>query len=993
MTKAQEECYKFETLSEQIVHYIFKDTNAQITRTDISKDGGYDIVVECDDGIKKQKIYFECKLRGGNLNLRDIAANVIIAFNEGAVALVIFTNHNYTRQTNEHLKYFLSKTVLNIKIIIGEQINQLVKICCIPISENLSSLIGSGKSKIKIFDKALQIDLSQPKLYSQFLYKQLEVGDDKNKDIYLTLRNKELLESTRLFLLQSGIVAISGVIGSGKRTFCKALIANLDFININIDASLHRLRETLLLDILLTIWGIPGKNIIEDFTIGYIDAIIGKLAKKYPNKQTLNILRRLFGDESIKGVNNEQYNLRACEYILYILNLHHSNSPYLICIRNLEYASSEIQNLLIYFITRLQDYEIPCIILWNKEEYNICVQQVIDLQNIFQSQKKFKEVKLYLYTHQEAVEYIKHSKPEISDYIAKLIVDRIGIRQGNITMFLRYLENTNILMKDYKRIALEIENLPPNHIPALTDKVMRLYRNRYRNLFDIIYLLRGKVSENLLIQMDIQLSGPDKLVEEDILVYHNEWYSCANPVVWSIIEDWGNEDSPEIRRIARKILKISLGQKELSFEINAYIQKYLGQFDEAEKNLWQYILQLRELRQFDALIQSYDIAIEIADKLKNDIVLLHYITQQIEILVIKKELLSKKVDMRLKELKQILYGYPHQNIPQYFYIAYDYFIAKRDFKNGIYDTSTGSGALLKEYYEKASLGFYRENTEDWLGKVCCLYALFVKERQGNDAAWIVFQKIRILLPDSFTIQREYYSHLGCMNLYNNPKEAFTYYQKIIELFKNSPTLCSLPFHEYVDKAMAKLLVGDAEAAKNLAQEAVTICESNRIIDEWGRALNIQGCAMVYLNRSIEALELFKESYQMLKTSGYKLYGWRSQLNYIQQVLINDIKTDQLKDELKDAYDCFLFLFQNKVNTLVENDKNSFLLTREYHALLLFGVCIRKMKLQKWIKPFADFNLETIKRRYYKDLKLIINNPQKVLCDSPYFRTNIILMMG
>ena len=98
MTGAQEEFGKFEKISEHIVKYIFRDTDAKITQTAPTKDGGYDIVAECVDGKSTKKIYFECKMRSSNLNLRDIAANVIIAFNEGAVTLVVFTNYNYTVQ-------------------------------------------------------------------------------------------------------------------------------------------------------------------------------------------------------------------------------------------------------------------------------------------------------------------------------------------------------------------------------------------------------------------------------------------------------------------------------------------------------------------------------------------------------------------------------------------------------------------------------------------------------------------------------------------------------------------------------------------------------------------------------------------------------------------------------------------------------------------------------------------------------------------------------
>ena len=103
LTDAQKYNTQFEALSTQIVKLFFKDTNAIIKKTKDTKDGGYDILVEYSDGTTTKRIYFECKLRSGNLNLRDIAANLIIAFNEGAVALGIITNYDYTEQSNENI--------------------------------------------------------------------------------------------------------------------------------------------------------------------------------------------------------------------------------------------------------------------------------------------------------------------------------------------------------------------------------------------------------------------------------------------------------------------------------------------------------------------------------------------------------------------------------------------------------------------------------------------------------------------------------------------------------------------------------------------------------------------------------------------------------------------------------------------------------------------------------------------------------------------------
>lgn len=85
-TEAQKNSKNFEKLSMDIINLIFKDVPVEIHKTNDSKDGGYDAVVELYDDKKcLKRIYFECKLRTKNLNLRDIAANLIIAFNEGAV--------------------------------------------------------------------------------------------------------------------------------------------------------------------------------------------------------------------------------------------------------------------------------------------------------------------------------------------------------------------------------------------------------------------------------------------------------------------------------------------------------------------------------------------------------------------------------------------------------------------------------------------------------------------------------------------------------------------------------------------------------------------------------------------------------------------------------------------------------------------------------------------------------------------------------------------
>jgi tetratricopeptide (TPR) repeat protein len=321
-------------------------------------------------------------------------------------------------------------------------------------------------------------------------------------------------------------------------------------------------------------------------------------------------------------------------------------------------------------------------------------------------------------------------------------------------------------------------------------------------------------------------------------------------------------------------------------------------------------------------------------------------------------------------------------------------MAKREFKKGNYDTGTGIGAVTKHYYERTINSTYTDNTGDWLGRLCYQYALRIKESQGNKSALDIFTRALKALPDSFAIWREYYSHLGCMLLYDAPNEAFSYYSTIIAAFGNNKALCALPFHEYGDRAMSKLLEGNADWAAILAQEAIDICESNGIIDEWGRILNIKGCAFLCQGKPSQASLLFKESLELLKSSGYKLYSWRSQLNYIQLELNADNIRSELIDEFEDAYRCFVSLFKNKIKELVYGDLRELRKTREYHALLVIGLCLNSIKKQpSLINIFKDFELDAVKSTYQKDLWQLINDPEKALQKSPYYRAGKIIMIG
>lgn len=988
MTEYQKNADEFEVLSEQIVHHIFKDTKATIVKTEKLKDGGYDIVVECSVGKKTHKAYFECKLRSKNMNLRDIAANVIIAYNEGAITMVALTNHNYTAQADEQLSLFLEKTILNIKIIIGDDINNLAKKFNIQMQDALAVLIKPTGSNRNLENKLLQIDFSKDNVHNQLF----ETPKNMIDDAQLWSGFTDIFMSALTVLQEGGLLALTGLIGVGKRRLVNSFIPSIDGIAIWIQASLHQTQERVLMDILLGIWGISITNLFEDFSETHIDGIIERLSRKISNIDTLNILRRLLGDARVEGVNNEHYNTLICDYIVELLKMHSTSFNYLFVFENLAYAKHEIYVLLSYLISKLSQNSIPCIVIQDTEELN--VQRSVNLFSSFGHLHGFKPIEIKAFSKDDAEEYIIASYPEIPKIISKEIINHVGTRYANINIFIRYLRNKGIAMSDNKRIAIELLSLQPNSIPYVFHKAMTFYKEQMPpTFFDAMFLLRGKVSDRLCIKLAISVEVLDILSRDGIVSFHQGYYVCANRVVREIIENWGHDDSPRLRKLALDILDI--WKDDYGFDIRyekAHLYKYIGKYEQSLEELLPYIEHLESERQLDAYCEACDVVIDIYQKQRKPLETMAWVIKQLNIFAIQKKLFTPKATKRLDELAHDLDSFAYLCPPKHYTLAYDYFTFLIEFKKGNYDTNVNSGLLMRHYFNNAVNKVEVDNYDDWLGKICERYVLCIKESEGYEAALAAFNKILKVLPESNRVRRGYLSHLACMCLHNKPDKAFGYYSDIIETLHDTKGPYS-PFHEYVDRAMCKLLANDLSSAEKYARHAIEICEANAILDEWGRSLNILGCVLVCRGRNLEARTCFKESLEMLKISEYKLYCWRSQLNYIHAELECGGDEELALRELDDAYQCFTSLHNAKLHLLLENGEKNIIQTREYHALLAFAVYRSKLKGKIDSTLTDDFDFGHLTKRYLNDLQLLLNNPEEALPGSVFYRNRMIMTVG
>ena len=313
-------------------------------------------------------------------------------------------------------------------------------------------------------------------------------------------------------------------------------------------------------------------------------------------------------------------------------------------------------------------------------------------------------------------------------------------------------------------------------------------------------------------------------------------------------------------------------------------------------------------------------------------------------------------------------------------------------------------AILNEhikYYNNCLNGTMRENPGDYLGKLCWNYALYIKETRGNSAALKVFEAASEALPNSHMLRIGYLSHLACILLPSDPQKSYEYYCEIIELVNNGQTFCDFPFHEYGDKAMCKVLLKEAAKALAHAKVGIRYAESHGVFDEVGRILNIKGCAYLLSNNILKAVKCFREATEIMGYSGYNLYRWRSEMNYVNYSLTasNTVSNkEELRNKLLDAYSIFKDALIKKVLNLISSD-DDFLASREFLALLVVGKCSRQLfdtkeNIISGEKVAEELCFPDKIKEHYLEMIEQLTDPQKELTlQSLYVHNGNIFIIG
>lgn len=1011
---AKNKWQEFEQLAIDCVRDVYCHQETQLIPTRIVKDNGYDAKI-LSDAFQDEKILslIEAKLRNKNVGLRDVAATVIIGYNLGVYRIFFVINSYATPQFIDEIENFKKKTNLKCTIVDNPILKSWIKNLAVSQKRNYSSELLSYLMNTTETENVL---FKSSKTNEDNMYFQKNRGIKSNACafFYRNERIQKIISDLELCLSNRENAILCGGEGSGKSTIISKAIDNITDL-MHLDMSNCLTTRAFLLKLLFTLWGIENLEGKLNFNESDLDLITSCVGKENLDNRTQEALKIILNSSITTFIQHADYfNIIILEYLKKLLLLHSKEKNSYFYFYNLEKTSPDV----LVFLRSL------CMML-NDINYHFIleIRTPITGNEYFTSDKWNTEVELFKsidnsahmtsipeFTRDEAIEYLTIILKGLTKAHALVIIESVGTNPLFLHCTVEWLYNNKIINKyPNDRVLVEkfkpfFESIRPEQNMIFATKWISFFMENgleYKNFFTALYILDGKIPltffDKLFHRALIYDTVLENLEKNGIIFIKNSNIVVAHLVYLTALKNCCS--SIQIRRICSLILH-ELEEKKLKNDLDRLkILDILYLCENWSRLITDYkesVMYLKNTYQFKIAYLYMKKVVNAFNNLFNESMELEFYKEYLDAFQLYFQLsaflklISQPIEKEwIDKYSEVLRHYDYltaQDISRYD-LFYNYICSQYYFKNSEY-------LVAKEYckivYNKNLEKIFVENS-DLAGKLCIGYALAIKEIEGYEAAKDEFETFLTMYPESKNLKGEYWVHLSCMELDNNPINAYKYTSDVIKLYENENMQIEHPlFHKYVDLAMELLFAKDYEKSKNSSYQALELATANGIIAEEGRAKNILACCEYMLNKDIDyIIKLLKSSCFLLEKSYYIPYLWRSRIN----LATFYIKKGNFDDALPYLISAENYLLENAKEKILSNIKTKSLhSSREYIALLLIGAYYKKYYNKEY---FEGIQSKVNSQLYNIHVQNITNGnyPDIVFKDSSYLHEDTVFIVG
>lgn len=910
ITEIKQYWKKFEDLAVEFIQQTYcKSTNYKFIQTRYQKDGGFDAKQEAEVFENDTVLsLLEAKLRNSNLDLRDISASVIIAFNLGAYCIFIVTNHSSTPQLMENIEMFQRKTNLKIKLVDGMQLSKWVE----PQQRELTEkgyprelLEYLGKPKRPARTKKTK-NIEAPPKASIPENPAIEAMSRKNGShvfSHYIFETKQLLKHSKALtgeLNNRAIAVVKGGQGLGKSVLVENARRMLgsEVIFISCDMAYALSCRIFFLQLLSGILGLENYKALMQLESPDKQIIASIAGKTQKHDELEAILLDILQPNDASRWHSDVTSLLLTDYLGSLLTPYLPISNYIFCFHNIEYTPPEVLNFLSLLIETFKTKEIACIIE---------IRDPLTSTAFYDPQSWKRHVALFErlatsgcvhniegFTKEEAKAYISQRLPGLDDRRAEVVVGAVGNSPLLLDYAVRWLKEEKIINEyaENQHLIDQFEvffnSISPQNAVAVVAQWIELLKAEY-NLEDILVLLElfeGSIPLDIFLEISEQRQA-DELLERGLAKVEDGYFCVSHHLITQVLQHQSNGLS--CYRVAKIVLPQLLALSEQGNEtetVQLYIiafQRACMQWEEVAQSGCDVANRLKQNFQFESACRYFAYAREAAKKIyersSTAEALQAFIDAAIEELdnaIVVGRIGTPTYRQVIGWVESAVLEMPH-NQSEYYSSAARYYLLKHNYERlHLDDAKEISESLLNAINNSPEI--HKKN--DLAGRILEECALITKSMNGYDPAHKVYKEYYEKFPSSEAIQVGLLSHISCMNLYHDPDQSINNIRKLIDFVVKKDLRGRFPlFHEYGDIAMASLIAKRYGEAMEHANYCNSLAKANGVWLQQGRAENFIACALWAQGNSLESVAYHLEkSCFMLEKANEGHYLWRSRLN-------------------------------------------------------------------------------------------------------------------